>query len=33
MAGEVALLVDHPNERARTVLSDETKLSLLQDLV
>ncbi len=28
----VALVVEHPNERARTVLSDETKLSLLQDL-
>ena len=29
---EVALVVDHPNERARTVLSDETKRSLLVDL-
>jgi Protein of unknown function (DUF3501) len=29
---EVALIVDHPNERARTVLSDETKRSLLEDL-
>ena len=29
---EVALVVDHPNERARTVLSDETKRSLLDDL-
>jgi hypothetical protein len=28
----VALVVDHPNERARTVLSDETKRSLLDDL-
>jgi hypothetical protein len=28
----VALVVEHPNERARSVLSDETKLSLLQDL-
>ncbi len=28
----VALVVEHPNERARTVLSDETKRSLLQDL-
>lgn len=33
MAAEVALVVDHPNERARTVLSEETKRSLLQDLV
>jgi hypothetical protein len=33
MAAEVALVVDHPNERTRTVLSDATKLSLLQDLV
>ncbi|MEK7385851.1 MAG: DUF3501 family protein [candidate division NC10 bacterium] len=32
MAAEVALVVDHPNERTRTVLSDETKLSLLEDL-
>jgi Protein of unknown function (DUF3501) len=31
-AAEVALLVEHPNERARTVLSDETKRSLLDDL-
>jgi len=30
---EVALVVEHPNERARTVLSDETKQSLLDDLV
>ena len=29
---EVALVVEHPNERARTVLSDETKWSLLEDL-
>ena len=29
---EVALVVEHPNERARTVLSDETKRSLLGDL-
>jgi hypothetical protein len=29
---EVALVVDHPNARARTVLSDETKRSLLEDL-
>ena len=29
---EVALVVDHPNERARTVLSAETKASLAKDL-
>jgi hypothetical protein len=29
---EVALVVDHPNERARTVLSPETKASLAEDL-
>jgi len=29
---EVALVVEHPNEHARTVLSDETKRSLLGDL-
>ena len=29
---EVALVVEHPNERARTVLSDEAKRSLLDDL-
>jgi hypothetical protein len=29
---EVALVVDHPNERARTVLSPETKGSLAEDL-
>ena len=29
---EVALVVEHPNERARTVLSDATKQSLLTDL-
>jgi len=29
---EVALVVEHPNERARTVLSDETKRSLRGDL-
>jgi hypothetical protein len=28
----VALVVDHPNERARTVLSDGTKASLTEDL-
>ena len=32
MTSEVALLVEHPNEHARTVLSDETKRSLLGDL-
>jgi hypothetical protein len=32
-AAEVALVIDHPNERARTVLSPETKASLGQDLV
>jgi Fur family ferric uptake transcriptional regulator len=31
-ASEVALVVDHPNVRARTVLSTETKASLAQDL-
>jgi hypothetical protein len=29
---EVSLVVEHPNERARTVLSDEAKQSLLADL-
>jgi len=29
---EVTLVVEHPNERARTVLSEETKRSLLDDL-
>ena len=29
---EVALVVDHPNERARAVLSPATKASLLEDL-
>ena len=29
---EVALVVEHPNERARAVLSDETKRSLVGDL-
>lgn len=29
---EVALVVDHPNERARTVLPEETKRSLAEDL-
>jgi len=32
MTSEVALVVEHPNEHARTVLSDETKRSLLGDL-
>ena len=32
VTSEVALVVEHPNERARTVLSDETKRSLLGDL-
>jgi len=31
-ATEVALVVEHPNERVRTVLSDATKRSLLDDL-
>ena len=31
-ASEVALVVDHPNERSRMVLSDDTKQSLLDDL-
>jgi hypothetical protein len=29
---EVALVVEHPNERARTVLSDDTRRSLAEDL-
>jgi hypothetical protein len=29
---EVALVVDHPNERARTVLSEATRRSLAEDL-
>src|SRR5881396_867063 len=29
---EVALVVEHPNERARTVLADETTRALLHDL-
>ena len=32
LASEVALVVDHPNERARTVLTDETKRALAEDL-
>jgi Protein of unknown function (DUF3501) len=31
-ASEVALVINHPNERARTVLSAETKASLARDL-
>ena len=31
LSSDVALVVDHPNERARTVLSPETKASLAQD--
>ena len=31
-ATEVALVVEHPNERARTVLSERMKRSLLEDL-
>ncbi|MBM4443566.1 MAG: DUF3501 family protein [Candidatus Rokubacteria bacterium] len=32
LTAEVALVVDHPNERARVVLSAETKASLAEDL-
>ena len=32
LAAEAALVVEHPNERARTVLGEETKRSLLKDL-
>ena len=32
LASEVALVVDHPNERARTVPSPATKASLARDL-
>jgi len=31
LRAEVALVVDHPNERARMVLSDDTKRSLAED--
>ena len=31
-SAEVALVVEHPNERARAVLSEETKRSLARDL-
>src|SRR3989454_8077997 len=33
LEAEVALVVEHPNERARTVLSDATKRALLADLL
>ena len=33
LTSEVALVVDHPNERARTVLSTEARASLAADLV
>ena len=33
MTSEVTLVVDHPNERARTLLSPETKASLAEDFV
>jgi Protein of unknown function (DUF3501) len=33
LTSEVALVVDHPNERARTVLSTEARASLADDLV
>lgn len=32
LGAEVAIVVEHPNERARTVLSEETKQSLARDL-
>jgi hypothetical protein len=32
LGSEVALVVEHPNERARAVLSEETKRSLAEDL-
>jgi hypothetical protein len=32
LTAEVALVVDHPNERARTVLSESSKASLAEDL-
>jgi Protein of unknown function (DUF3501) len=31
-AAEVALVIDHPNERARTVLAEATRRSLAEDL-
>jgi len=31
-AAEAALVVEHPNERARTVLAEDTRQSLLKDL-
>jgi Protein of unknown function (DUF3501) len=33
LTSEVALVVDHPNERARTVLSTEARASLADDLL
>jgi hypothetical protein len=33
LTSEVALVVDHPNERARTALSTEARASLADDLV
>jgi len=32
LAADVALVVEHPNERARTVLSEPTKRALVEDL-
>ena len=32
LEAEVALVVEHPHERARTVLSEEAKRALAQDL-
>ncbi len=32
LAADAALVVEHPNERARTVLGEETRRSLLKDL-
>ncbi len=32
LGAEAVLVLDHPNERARTVLSEETKRSLAEDL-
>jgi hypothetical protein len=31
LTSEIALVVDHPNERARTVLSDEARRALAED--
>src|SRR5256884_6327460 len=33
LAADAALVVEHPNERARTVLGEETKRALLHDLL